>query len=302
MGKYMKINKIVKFLKNPCILFCFLTRLGLLRHLSDEKCLKLLYIGTYGRKLNLNNPKLFSEKLQWLKLYDRDSSYSKMVDKYEAKKYVAQIIGDEYIIPTLGVWDTTEEIEFDILPEQYILKCTHDCGSFIKCKKKDVNVTSIQRKLEKHMKRNYYWLFREWPYKDVKPRIIAEKYMSAGNDGLVDYKFYCFNGHPRFLYVSRGLENHSTAQISFLNLDWTFAPFKRIDYKEFDELPEKPSCFDEMINICYKLSYGLRFVRVDLYQIDNQVYFSELTFSPCSGFMIFESEKSDKEIGDMLIL
>ncbi|BDC92612.1 ATP-grasp fold amidoligase family protein [Treponema bryantii] len=270
--------------------------------MNDEKYLKYKFKKTLGRELNLDSPKSFNEKIQWLKIHDRNPDYTRMVDKYEAKKYVASIIGEEYIIPNYGVWNKFEDIDFNSLPEQFVLKTTHDSGGVSICRDKtsfDYNKAKIH--LKKSLKNNFYYMGREWPYKDVKPRILAEKYMEdSSSKELVDYKFYCFDGIPKFLYISKGLEYHPTASISFVNLNWTFAPYERSDYKTFDALPERPSKFDEMIEICKKLSTNHKFLRVDLYQINNHIYFSELTFSPCSGMMPFKTLEQDLEMGDLL--
>ncbi len=296
-------NKILSYITNPALVICFMSRkYGMFKWIDDTTYLRILYRAVYRRKLNLNNPVLFSEKLQWLKLNDRKKLYSVMVDKYLSKKYVAKIIGESHIIPTLGVWDSFDEIDFNNLPNSYVLKCTHDSGGLVICRNNDIDKEAARKKIQNSLKNNYYYLFREWPYKNVKPRIIAEKYMENNGGSLVDYKFYCFNGEPRFLYVSTGLENHKTARISFINMDWTFASYKRVDYKEFDVLPEKPKTFDEMVTIARKLSTGFKFLRVDLYEINGEVYFSELTFSPNSGCMVFKDPSSDVEIGKMLAL
>ena len=273
--------------------------------LSDKAFLKMEFWGVLGRKLNLKKPKTFNEKLQWLKLYDRKPIYTTMVDKYAAKKYVADIIGEEHIIPTLGVWNRFEDIDFDALPDQFVLKCTHDSGGLVICRDKNtLDIGAAKKKLAKFMKRRYFWVHREWPYKNVRSRIIAEKFMSDENNAasIMDYKFYCFDGEPKFLYISTGLEDHSTAHISFVTLDWNFAPYERSDYAPFNELPPKPTRFDEMLEYCRKLSKGHSFLRVDLYQINDVVYFSELTFSPCAGMMPFKDPEHDKVVGDMIKL
>ena len=298
----LDMNKtLIRYFNNPLLLFAYFARASKgFRFLDDKTYLSLMYFSIYKKKINLKNPKLFSEKLQWLKLYDRSPLYTKMVDKYEAKKYVANIIGEEYIIPTLGVWDKFDDIDFNKLPSHYVLKCTHDSGGLVICRNHDINIESAKQKIENSLHTDYYWLFREWPYKNVKPRIIAEKFLDNGINGLIDYKFYCFNGEPKFLYVSKGLEDHRTARISFLNLDWTFANYHRDDYAEFETLPPKPINYETMLNIARKLSSGIKFLRVDLYEVDNHVYFSELTFSPNSGFMTFRDEETDAEIGSLL--
>lgn len=286
----------------PRKLFAYLGRHGFFHNMDDETYLRTLYRNKFKKELDLENPITFNEKLQWLKLYDRKPIYTTMVDKYEAKKYVANLIGEKYIIPTLGVWNSFVDIDFNLLPDKFVLKTTHDSGGIVICKDKhNFDQENARLKIENSLKKNFYYQCREWPYKNVIPRIIAEKYME-NIGGLVDYKFYCFNGKPRFLYVSQGLDNHDTAKISFLTLDWEFAPFQRSDYLAFDTLPQKPENLNKMIKIAEKLSGDSTFLRVDLYEIEGNIYFSELTFSPCGGFMCFHPTEWDKKLGDELRL
>ncbi|WP_207636490.1 ATP-grasp fold amidoligase family protein [Butyrivibrio proteoclasticus] len=257
------------------------------------------------KKLSLERPRSFNEKIQWLKLYDRKPIYNSMVDKYEAKNYVGDLIGEQYIIPTYGVWNNFDEIDFDSLPDQFVIKCTHDSGGIVIVRDKNkFDKEHAKKVIERALNKDFYLIGREWPYKDLEHRIIIEKYISnRDNDlGLIDYKFYCFNGEPKFLYISAGLEDHDKARISFVSLEWERLPFYRTDFKQFEQLPEKPTNYEEMIHICKKLAEGIRFIRVDLYEIDNRIYFSELTFHPCSGFMPLNDEKYDLEIGEMLEL
>ena len=272
--------------------------------MPDEKYLRLRYKCIMGKELNLENPITYNEKLQWLKLYDRKPEYTKMVDKYEVKKYVSDIIGDEYIIPTLGVWEKAEDIDFDALPNEFVLKCTHDSGGMVICNEKSqLDIQSTKATLNHFLNRNFYSLHREWPYKNVKPRIIAEKYMEdeSGKD-LKDYKFFCFNGEPKLLYISEGLSDHSTAKISFADMDYKIAQFKRNDFKPFDKLPEKPLNFEKMKELAKILSKGKAFIKVDFYEINKKIFFGELTFFPCSGYLPFDPEKYDKVLGDWIIL
>ena len=190
------------------------------KFIPDKLWIQMKYLKWFRKLPNLKNPETFNEKLQWLKLHDRKPEYTKMVDKCEAKKLVAAIIGEEHVIPTLGVWDRFEDIDFDALPDQFVLKCTHDCGGLAICRDKSTfDFNAAKKKIEKSLKRNYYYECREWPYKNVKPRILAEAYMEDGvsQKGLTDYKFFCFSGEAKFIYVSRGLEDHATAEISLLN-------------------------------------------------------------------------------------
>lgn len=270
--------------------------------IPDKMFLKIQYKSVFGKKLNLKNPKTFNEKLQWLKLYDRNPEYCKFVDKYEVKKYISEKIGEQYIIPTLGVWDKFEDIDFDLLPNQFVLKCTHDSGSVVICRDKaNFDISAAKKKIESKLSSNLFWHGREWPYKNVKPRIIAEEYMEdASSEDLKDYKFYCFNGEPRFLYLSHGLSNHATGRISYLTLDWEREPFKRNDFAPFEDLPPKPANYELMIEFCKQLSKDIPFLRVDFYDINGQLYFGELTFFPGSGFTKFEPVEWDEKIGDWL--
>lgn len=268
----------------------------------DRIVLKARFFRVFGRTLNLKAPKAFNEKIQWMKLYDHDPRYTQFSDKYQAKILVGEIIGKEHIIPTIGVWDHFDQIDFSTLPKQFVLKCTHDSGGLVICRNRDeVDWEAARKKIEDSLNSNYYYLFREWQYKDIPPRIIAEPYMQDGaSRDLKDYKFYCFNGNPEFLYLSEGLEDHSTAHISFVTMNWERAPFHRIDYKEFDILPPKPECFDQMLEITRKLSSGFHFVRVDLYQINGKVYFGEMTFTPTAGIVPLVPDNADFEIGKLL--
>lgn len=272
--------------------------------IPDKIYLKIRYYLRTGKKLNLKHPQTFNEKLQWLKLYDRRDIYTTMVDKYDAKKYVADIIGEEYIIPTLGIYKSFEEIDFEKLPNQFVIKCTHDSGGVIICRdKKQFDYDKAKKKINKIMKMNYYYFSREWPYKNVKPRIIIEEYMSDSKQKVLkDYKFYCFNGIPKYLYVSEGLENHETAKISFFDMDFNFAPFKRNDFAGFEKKPTRPKNFDKMVELAKILSKDIKFIRVDFYEINNKIYFGELTFSPCSGYMPFEPEEYNYILGEMIDL
>ena len=280
---------------------------GYLNWMPDDMYLRCQYWAHMKRKLNLKDPKTFNEKLQWLKLYDRKPIYTTMVDKYAVKKYVADLIGGEYIIPTLGVWDSFDQIDFDSLPDQFVLKCTHDSGGLVICRDKSkLDKAAAKRKIEASLKQNYYWNGREWPYKDVKPRIIAEHYMEDENlaQGLTDYKFFCFNGKPQILYVSQGLENHASARISFYDMQGTPMPFCREDFKPLKGTCVRPDNFEQMGLMAKKLAamVGSPFVRVDLYSIMGKVYFSEITFFPCSGMIPFSPAHWDAQLGEWIDL
>ena len=256
--------------------------------------------------MDLINPQSFNEKIQWLKIHDRNPEYTKMVDKYGAKEYVKKILGEKYIIPTIGVWDDFKDIDFDILPNQFVLKCTHDSGGLVICRdKKSFSIAQAKKNITKSLKREFWQTFREWAYKDVKPRIIAETYMEdKKSKTLVDYKFFCFNGSPKLLYVSEGLENHSTARISFFDLEGKRLPFYRNGFQPFDDDIFLPETYDEMLQCADKLAKAVAspFVRIDLYEINRKVYFSEITFYPNGGYIPFEPHEWDKKLGDLLII
>lgn len=270
----------------------------------DELYLKIKYFIKLKRRLNLKNPSAFSEKLQWLKLNDRKDIYTTMVDKYEVKKYVSDIIGDEYIIPTIGIYNSFEEIDFDKLPNRFVMKCTHDSGGLVICKdKSNINMSEVRKKINNCLKRNYYYGGREWPYKNVEPKIIIEEYMEDNNNiSMRDYKFFCFDGKPKMMYISEGLENHSTASMSFFDMNFKLSECKRKDYKLLNYLPNKPKTFEKMKKLSAILSKGIPHVRVDWYEINGRLYFGELTFYTCSGFIMFEDEKWDKMIGDWITI
>ena len=276
--------------------------------IPDKVFLEYEFKKTIGRSLNLRNPQTFNEKLQWLKLYDRKPIYTAMVDKYEAKKYVANIIGDQYIIPTIGVWNNFDEIEFDSLPLQFVLKTTHDSGGVVVVKdKRKLDIDSARSKIEKSLRRNYYYsLGREWPYKNVKPRIIAEKYMSdesgisQDSGELTDYKLMCFNGKVRCTFTCTDRFNGGL-KVTFFDNDWNVLPFER-HYPKSDKPIARPRQFEKMKELAEKLSKDIPFVRTDFYEVGDDIYFGELTFFPGSGFEEFNPESWDYELGSWIRL
>lgn len=296
-------QKLNILLKNPLIVLCFLDLHGVIR-LRDETYLHILYKAKMGNKLNLENPRTFNEKLQWLKIYDRKDIYTAMVDKYEAKKYVADLIGEEYIIPTLGVYDRFDDIDFDELPNQFVMKCTHDSGGLVICRdKKELNIEGARKKINNSLRTKYYRKGREWPYKNVKPRIIIEKYMDdKGSRTMRDYKFFCFSGKPEIMYLSEGLEDHSTARMSFYDMSMKVTDCKRSDYAPLEYTPKKPKNFEKMKKYSAVLSEGIPHLRVDWYEVNGKLYFGELTFTTCSGFVPFSSKKWDRKLGDLIEL
>ena len=282
-----KLSTFIGLIKTPGKMIQPLGAIGLLNWMSDESYLKLMYYGQMGKRLDLNHPKTFNEKLQWLKLFDRNPRYKILVDKYEVKKYIADQIGKEYIIPTIGVWERVDDIPFDDLPKQFVLKCTHDSGGIVIIKEKDkTDYKKIKKQLNHLLKLNFYWRGREWPYKGVKPRIIAEKYIEdgiLGKNELTDYKFYCFNGYVDCVMICYDRMSGDT-KFYFFDKNWKL---KRINQRGLNEAADftlpKPECINEMFQLASKLSKGIPFVRVDLYQCNGHIYFGEMTLYPQSG-------------------
>lgn len=276
----------------------------LYRFLPDKLYLQLRFHRNLGKWINWKNPQTFNEKLQWLKIYNRNPLYTTLVDKYAVKKWVADKIGEQYVIPTLGVWNSFDEIDFDKLPNQFVLKTTHDSGGVVICRdKKTFNKEAAREKLTESLKRNFYYQGREWPYKNVPPRIIAEKYMEDPKQPeLLDYKFYVFNGAPKYIAVCQGMSNHATAHMSYMKLDWTFAPFTRTNYPPFENIPPRPVWLKDMDRIARIFAENIPFLRVDFYEVNGQVKIGELTFTPSSGWTPFNPTEWDKKIGDWLTL
>lgn len=270
--------------------------------LPDRLFLKINYRFMLGRKLNLNNPKTFNEKLQWLKLHDRKSIYTTMVDKYEAKKYVSGIIGEDFIIPSLGVYDGFDDINFDKLPKQFVIKCTHDSGGLVVVKDKTkLDTISARKKINKSLKRNYYYHSREWPYKNVKPRIIIEEYMEDKKDReLIDYKVMCFGGKAKMIFTCTERFGDGL-KVTFFDLNWKRLPFTR-HYPASEKEIKKPKNLKRMIELSEKLSTGIPFVRIDWYEINGKLYFGEYTFYPGSGLEEFSPEEWDRKLGDLINL
>ena len=298
------VKKISEYLSNPDYRFKINAQLGLYNRMSDEKFLKRMYKIDIGKELDLDNPKTFNEKLNWLKINDRNPLYTTLVDKYEVKSFVSEKIGSQYVVPTIGVWDKFEEIDFDTLPNQFVLKCTHDSGGLVICKDKSTfDFKKAKSKIKKCLKNNYYYHLREWPYKNVKPRIIAEQYMEDSNSGdLKDYKFFAFNGKVKALYIATDRQNKDEeVKFTFFDRDFNYLPFTNA-HQNAVELPQKPKCFDEMIMLAEKLSEGIKQVRLDFYEVDEKVYFGEITFFHMSGLNRFHPEEWDAIFGSWIDL
>jgi hypothetical protein len=273
---------------------------------SDKLFLKLRYRLQLGHRLNLKNPKRFTEKIQWLKLYNRKPEFTTMVDKYAVKEFVANKIGEKYIIPTLGVWDKFDDIDFDALPERFVLKTTHGGGGggVVICKDRATfDKEKAQQIINRSMKGDIYLHYREWPYKNVPRRIIAEKFITNGYDEeLTDYKFYCFNGEPRYCQVIADRRTKET--IDFFDMDWNHQDFYGLNPKcgPAAKPAAKPQGFDTMKRIARELAKDTEFVRVDLYAVNENQYFGELTFYPASGIGVFTPDSADFDLGKLLSL
>jgi len=284
----MKLKKIFKVLLQPNRLIYFLARKNIIK-VSDKTYLKAMYECLINKKLNLKNPQTFNEKLQWLKLYDRNPEYTTMVDKYLVKDYVSKKIGKEYIIPTLGIYDKFEEIDFEKLPDEFVIKPTHyggNCGVFVIKNKNEMDKDKIKNQINSLLNKNLFDYGREWPYKNVKPRIIIEKYMEDKKlKELVDYKIYCFNGKAYYVMVCFDRMKGETKFIYF-DKDWNMKPEFSNDGLKYgkDVKIDKPKNLDKMFEFAKILSKDIPFVRVDFYECNGKLYFGELTFYPSSGF------------------
>ena len=275
-------------------------------NIPDRLYLKIKFRINMGYRLDLDRPQTYNEKLQWIKLYDRNPVYTIMADKIEVKDYVSELLGgDEHVIPTLGIYENANDIDFDSLPDQFVLKCSHDSGSSIVCVDKSVfNKKTAISKLNKHLKMNYYYKDREWPYKDIKPRIIVEKYMyddHCRTERIHDYKFFCFNGKVDSVLVCTGRD--SNLNYYYFTPNWDFLRWD-VDTQYLPQgftLPQ-PENLSEMITIAEKLSSKVNHVRVDLYNISGKIYFGEYTFFTNRGIDDTITKECDLYLGDKLCI
>lgn len=296
-------NKFFKFIHNPEIRFGYLARLGFLNYMSDRKFIEKEYYYKFGVIPNLDEPLTFNEKIQWLKINDRRESYALMVDKFEAKEYVAKKIGKEYIIPTIGIYEKFNDIDFDKLPDRFVIKCTHDSGGIVICRNKDnFNIELARKTINKYLRRRYYYIHREWPYKNVRPRIIVEKYIENKNsEPLVDYKLFCFNGSPEIILVCSERFSNDGLKETWFSGNWELLPIIEGGHN-IDPTVKKPLKLEEMKKLAGIIAKDMTFLRVDFYEIDGRILFGELTFSPCAGYERFSPESWDRRLGDMIDL
>lgn len=270
--------------------------------LDDEEYISRQFEYHFGHRPNLETPRTFNEKIQWLKLHDRNPQYTQLVDKYEVKKYISDKIGEGYVIPTLGIYNSFDEINFEQLPEQFVLKCTHDSGSIVICKSRaEFDQNKARNILENGLKKNFYWWGREWPYKNVKPRIIAECYLSdKSKNGINDYKIFCFNGRAELIQVDYGRFINHKRNLYTLNWEYIDAMIKYPNDPKTQI--ERPSRLKEMINLAEQLSANIPHVRLDLYLVNDKVYFGELTFHHGSGYENFRPLELENRLGEMITL
>ncbi|MBR4961232.1 MAG: glycosyl transferase [Clostridia bacterium] len=300
------VRKIVKYLTHPRKIIVYLNSHGFGRLFPDEFYLKCLYRECIGKKLDLENPETFNEKLQWLKLHNRRPEYTVMVDKYAVKDYIAEKIGGEYSIPTLGVWESFDDIDFNALPEKFVLKCTHDSGGLVICRDKSTfDREAARKKICRSLKRNYYWFGREWPYKNVKPQILAEQYMEEKNkrsiaESLNVYKVFTFGGKPRLIQMIQG-DKTVHEVIDYFDTEWNLLNLRQ-NFSNSSEPPDRPQTLERMLRLASELSENLPFLRVDFYEVDGHLYFSEFTFFSDCGLAAFHPEEWDGILGSWIEL
>lgn len=301
------IKKLIKsgvlFISNPQYRIKICDWLKMYKNLSDKEYLSKMYYCCFGKKIDLDAPKTFNEKIQWLKLNDRRSEYTLFVDKYEIKNIISKQLGEEFIVPTYGVWNYFEEIDFSLLPNQFVLKTTHDSGGVVICRDKRTFDLNKAKKIINHsLKNNYYEYRREWPYKNVKPRIIAEMLLGNANQEIDDYKVHCFNGEPKMTLVCSDRHSQSGMTEDFYDNNWTHLNLKRPGVSNSKRTHKKPDRFEEMLLISKELSKNYPFLRVDFYVTENSIYIGELTLYPASGFDGFEPEEWDMVLGEWIDL
>lgn len=304
-----KIRTALRLLRTPRRIVVALAGNGFFRWMDDERYLKMVSRFVSGARIDLNNPRTFTEKIHWLKLHDRQERYVGMVDKILAKEYVGKLIGEEYIIPTLGVWDNADSIQLDALPSKFVLKCNHDSGSAVICHdKSSFDFSAARRKLDKCLKKGAFSWGREWPYKYVNRKILAEELLENTSNpeaDIPDYKFFCFGSKPVYCQV---ISDRSTSEkVDFFDLEWNHQPFIGLtglvpNLKNSDKPVPKPASFAKMVEISEVLSRGMAFCRVDFYDVEGKPYFGETTLYPNAGFGEFLPSEWNKILGDLIDL
>lgn len=295
----------VKYIfEHPERLFSMLGSKGLLNWIPDELYIRIQFRLAMGVWPDLKDPKTFNEKLQWLKLHDRNPLYTTLVDKYAVRRYIAEKIGEEYLIPMVGgPWDRAEEIDFDALPEQFVLKCNHDSGGVVVCRdKSSLDIEKTKKFLNRRLRKNFYYANREWPYKNVKPCIIAEKYIEdVPGEELPDFKYMVFNGKFRCSFVCSERRAKSGLHVTFFDEEWRVMPFKR-HYPTSEIEIKKPECYKKMTELAEIICTSINFARIDFYEINGKIYFGEITLFPGNGNEEFDPPEWDEKIGAWLEL
>ena len=301
------ISKLKKALRSPLGTIITIVGPEKMSFLSDEVFIKAVFKMRVGYRLNLDNPQTYNEKLQWIKLYDRDPRYTIMVDKVKVRDLISKTIGDQYLIPCIGVWNSEEEIDFESLPEQFVLKCNHNSGiGMCICKdKSELDIPKVKAELRKGLNQEYFYHSREWPYKNVPKRIIGEKYMvDESGEELKDYKVMCFNGEPKLIELHMGRFTDHQSQ-DFYDTEWNKTKMTQGGlslYGGTEVVMPKPETLDEMLSLSRILSQGIPHVRVDWYSINDRLYFGELTFFDGSGFDPYDNPEDDLLLGSWIKL
>lgn len=289
MAKKEGLKKILKWIRQY-----------ILRVIPDKTFIQIVYRVKIGRKLDLKNPKTFNEKLQWLKLYNRKPEYTKMADKYEVREYVKKSIGEEYLIPLVGVYNSFNDINFNSLPKKFVIKCNHDSGSTIICKDKNkLDMKEIKKMINRSLRYNYYYTGREYQYKNISRKIIIEEYLEEEDGDIKDYKYFIFNG--KFSHVLICSERSRDVKFTFFDKNGNFLDIRQGNSNN-DKNIKLPKEHKKMIELAEKLAKNTIQLRVDFYVINGKIYFGELTFFDSSGFDKFEPEYWDKTIGSWLHL
>lgn len=301
-----QIKKAIRYIFDKDYRFLINANLGFYDSWDDKAFLERKFEACMGRKLDIDNPQTFNEKLQWLKLYDRNPEYTVMVDKYLVRDYIREKLGEEYLIPLIGVWDSPDEIDFDALPDKFVLKCNHNSGvGMYICKDKSkMNVEKVKKELRRGLAQDYYLTGREWPYKNVPRKIICEKFMSnEGDTDLKDYKIQCINGKIDHAFVCVGRSDPQNLRYYYFDKDWNYLPYSVYECSDTDFLMNlKPKTWDQMKKFAEFLCEGIPELRVDFYEINGNIYFGELTFFSSSGFDDTITEQADMEIGSRFVL
>lgn len=270
---------------------------------SDRVYLTSQMMAYIGKMPHFDNPKTFQEKVQWLKLYDRKPIYTKMVDKYEAKDFISKKVGAKYLIPTIALYDSVSDINYSALPDSFVIKTTHDSGTVVLCPdKKSFDFVSANRILNRGLKRNYFYSEREWPYKDVKPRIIVEELIGNGERDLMDYKFFCFNGKPQLMFIVSNRRLPGGHKADFFDMEGKHLNLWQKGFENNPQTPKLPphEIFEEMKSMAAVLSEGVPLLRVDMYYLNGKIYVGELTFSDSGGYALFVPDEYNSIFGDWI--